>query len=120
MTKLLSFAAAAALMLAAAAPLSFAQAPPAPANPPAAESPPAPTPAPAPAPAAPPVTPSAPEAAAPRATVEAQGDADAERTCRTYHQIGEPCSCRSAPAEMGAAQAPPDGGSRNICMVPRQ
>jgi len=126
--------AAAALLLA--APLSLAQQATAPASPPAATRPApvppttAPTPPSATTPATPPAAgaptaPAAPTSPAPPAMTPAptgEGDAsnDPARTCRTFRDVSQQCSCRSAPTEMGTAVAPTDGGTRNLCVVPRQ
>lgn len=127
MHKRLSLAGAAAILMLAAAPLSIAQisptqptappARPAPASPPM--TPPSATPT---DPASPgmPATPATP--ARPGMTPSTpQGDAadEAGRTCRTRKDVGQACSCASAPTEMGTARAP-DSGTRNVCVVPRQ
>lgn len=109
MKRLIALSAAVFLM---AAPVSFAQPQtPAPETPPATSEP-----APAPPTSSSPPVAAAPAAPAPTATPEStppQGEA----SCRTQRDVGEQCSCLSAPTDFGTSTAAPNGG-RNQCVVP--
>lgn len=120
----IAFGAAAALFLMA-APLSLAQVSPPATTPPATtpatpETQPAPvTPATPATPAAPsatpatPATPAAPDAASAPQSGEVAGNA----ACRTRKDVGEQCSCLSAPTDFGTSQQS-DTGAHNVCVVP--
>lgn len=71
-------------------------------------------------PTAPPADPNAPPAAstAPPAPNSMAANTAAEAACRTRKDVGEQCSCLSAPTDFGTSQQA-ENGSHNMCMVPR-
>jgi hypothetical protein len=128
------FSAAAALFLLA-APISLAQVTSNPATPPTATpatpatpaEPAAPTPGASPGtpvapggaatPAGAPATPATPATPAAPAQSAANASAEGQPACRTRKDVGEQCSCLSAPTNFGTSAAA-ENGSHNMCVVP--
>jgi hypothetical protein len=68
----------------------------------------------APAPTTPPPTVPAPSPSPP---IMEESSATGRIMCRTVRNVGERCSCLSAPTNFGVARESANGGRRNVCVA---